>query len=598
MIFIISKHFVDILRMIHKRYVSVHLNVAGGVVMKLLIDGICVVPQPGESLLDIIRRMGLDSDRLSERPLAAQIAGEVFNLNYIPVRERDITEERVSIRRAMAASKGEIRLLRYDDPAGKDVYTRTAQYIMFLALHQLYPQAHAKMNCTVGPALFVEVTGADGFSAAAVKEKISQLVEQDAPFLRRRVTLENAISGYQRSGDDDKARLLSWRKETYFDQYVYEDFSDYYYGELAPSMGYLSVWDVLPAEDGLLFVYPDENAPDSVAPYTPMPNFTHVNRESKRWCTLMECETVADLNDLVINGKIRELIRVNEALHEKRYAQVADEICRRGAKAVMLAGPSSSGKTTSANRLGTQLRVHGKKPILMSLDDYYVDRDTIQPGPDGKVDLEHINTIDTDLFSIHLKALLSGKEVELPSFNFLTGKREWKGHKMQLDQNTVIIVEGLHALNPILLPDDLDPNLVFKFYVSALLPLNLDYHNRIPSSFLRLMRRTVRDLEGRGSSVEQTMSMWDSVRRGEHCWIFPFQENADVIFNTSTIYELAILKRHIYPLLTAVEPEESCYEQVRALVKILNYVQEADVDDEIPPTSLVREFIGGNSYYK
>ena len=296
--------------------------------------------------------------------------------------------------------------------------------------------------------------------------------------------------------------------------------------------------------------------------------------------------------------RIRELIRVNEALHEKRYAQVADEICERGAKAVMLAGPSSSGKTTSANRLATQLRVHGKKPILMSLDDYYIDRDKIPPGPDGKLDLEHINTIDTDLFRQHLKALLLGEEVELPTFDFISGKRQWHGHKMQLHPQTIIIVEGLHALNPILLPEDLDPSLVFKFYVSALLPLNLDDHNRIPSSTLRLMRRTVRDLEGRGSSVERTMSMWDSVRRGEHRWIFPFQENADVIFNTSTVYELTVLKRHIYPLLTAVTPEEPCYEQVRAIVKILNYVLEADVDDEIPPTSLVREFIGGNSFYK
>ena len=212
--------------------------------------------------------------------------------------------------------------------------------------------------------------------------------------------------------------------------------------------------------------------------------------------------------------------------------------------------------------------------------------------------MEHINTIDTELFRQHLKALLLGQEIELPTFDFITGRRQWRGHRMQLQHNTVIIVEGLHALNPTLLPEDLDPSLVFKFYVSALLPLNLDDHNRIPSNLLRLMRRTVRDLEGRGSSVEKTMSMWDSVRRGEHRGIFPFQERADVIFNTSTIYELAVLKRHIYPLLTAVQPEEPCYEQVRSLVKILNYVLEADVDDEIPPTSLVREFIGGNSYYK
>ena len=202
------------------------------------------------------------------------------------------------------------------------------------------------------------------------------------------------------------------------------------------------------------------------------------------------------------------------------------------------------------------------------------------------------------MFRVHLRQLLAGEEVELPVFNFITGKREWKGHKMRLSRDTVIIVEGLHALNPVLLPADLDKALVFKLYVSALLPLNLDDHNRIPSSYLRLLRRTVRDYENRGSSVEKTLSMWDSVRRGEERWIFPYQENADVIFNSSTLYELAVLKNHIYPLLNAVQPEQSCYEQVRAMVKILNYVQPAQVEDEIPPTSLVREFIGGNSFYR
>ena len=566
--------------------------------MKLMIDGIPVVPETDESLLQMVRRTGLDAKQLSGRPLAAKIAGEVFNLNYIPVRKQDISEDRLSIRRAMAASNGEIHLLRYDDPAGKDVYARTVQFVLFLAIHQLYPNAKAKMNCTVGPALFVEVTGADNFCVADLKAQMNKLVSEDAPLVRKRTTTAEAIREYRERGNLDKAQLLSWRKELTFDQYVYEDFRDYFYGELTPSIGYLSVWDILPAEDGFLFVYPDENNPDRVASYTPMPNYIRINKESKHWCQLMECETVADLNAMVQNGSIRELIRVNEALHEKRYAQVADEICRRGCRVVMLAGPSSSGKTTSANRLATQLRVHGRKPVLMSLDDYYIDRDKIPPEPDGTLDLEHINTIDTGLFRQHISELLSGKEIEIPSFNFKSGKREWGGHKLQLHEQTVIIVEGLHALNPVLLPEGMDLNRIYKFYVSALLPLNLDDHNRIPSSLLRLMRRTVRDLEGRGSSVERTMSMWDSVRRGEKRWIFPFQEGADTIFNSSTVYELAVLKKHIYPLLTAVEPEESCYEQVRALVKILNYVAEADVDDEIPPTSLVREFIGGNSFYK
>ena len=566
--------------------------------MQLLIDGNPIQAKPGMSLLQLIKELNLDSSILKDKPIAAKIAGEVFNLNYIPVRISDVNDDRSSIRRAMAASNGIVSLLRYTDPVGKDVYTRTAQFVIFLALRQLYPAARCKMNCTVGNAVYIEVQEAADFDAVKLKQTVKKIVSDNVPLRRRRVDTYDGIKLFQDQGQEDKSRLLGWRKQTYLDLYTYEDFSDYYYGETAPSTGYLQVWDILPAKGGFMFLFPDDNNPDQVSSYEEMPHFLSVFTEGERWCELMACETVADLNDLVKNGRIRELIRVNEALHEKRFSQVADAVCERNVKAVMLAGPSSSGKTTSANRLATQLRVHGKRPILMSLDDYSLDRDKIAPGPDGKLDLEHINTIDTQLFRQHLSMLLRGKTVKLPSFNFKTGKREWTGAELALSENSVIIVEGLHALNPVLLPADVEAGRVFKLYVSPLLPLNLDDHNRIPTSLLRLLRRTVRDYETRGASVQQTMAMWDSVRRGEKRWIFPYQENADVIFNSSTLYELAVLKKHIYPLLAAVEPEDSCYEQVRGLVKVLNYVLEADVDDEIPPTSLVREFIGGNTFYQ
>ncbi|HIT33301.1 MAG TPA: nucleoside kinase [Candidatus Faecousia intestinigallinarum] len=566
--------------------------------MELTIDGRKIQPRVGQTLLELVRELNLDSLTLSQRPLAAKIAGEVFSLNYVPVREQEDIAERPSIRRAMAASGGLVRLLRMGDPAGREVYVRTAQFIMFLAIRQLWPHARAKMNCTLGQALFVEIVDAPEFDANALKKRVAELVAEDFPLLRRRVATAEAAERFRQAGLEDKARLLAWRAAPVFDEYAYGDFSDYYYGELAPSTGFLQLWDIASVDNGFLFLFPDEQYPDQLGQWPQMPNLFSVFNEGERWCTLMECESVADLNDLTNSGKIRELIRVNEALHEKRFAQVADLICQREAKAVLLAGPSSSGKTTSANRLATQLRVHGKKPILMGLDDYYIDRDKIPPGPDGKLDLEHINTIDTDLFREHLGKLLAGDAVELPSFNFVTGRREWRGRKMRLTAESVILIEGLHGLNPALLPEDIDRRMVFRMYVSPLLPLNLDDHNRIPTSYLRLLRRIVRDYETRNASVAHTISMWDSVRRGERRWIFPYQENADVIFNSSTLYELAVLKKHIFPLLTAVTPEESCYDEVRAIVKILNYVQEADVDDEIPPTSLVREFIGGNSFYR
>ena len=566
--------------------------------MKLKIDGREVIVRADQSLLDIITEMGLVTGKLSTDPIAAKIAGDVFTLNYVPLREKDVRPTSERVRQAVAASNGEIRLLRYSDSAGAEVYTRTAQFVLFLAIEQLWPNAVAKMSFTVGCGLYVKVSGADDFSAEALRERVDKIVEENIPLVRQRIKTEKAIAYYRENGQDDKARLLGYRPIPHFDIYRHGDFADYFYGEVAPSTGYLKSYDILEAEGGFIFVFPNKKTPDRVSQYKEFPNLFAVCNEGKEWGELMECETVADLNQLVENGKIRELIRINEALHEKKFSEIADSICERGIKAVMLAGPSSSGKTTSANRLSTQLRVHGKKPILMSLDDYYIDRDKIEPGPDGKVDLEHINTIDTELFGQHLEMLLNGEEVELPSFSFKKGRREWLGHKLKLNEKSVIIVEGLHAMNPVLLPDTLDSSLIFRLFVTPLLPLNLDDHNRIPSSYLRLLRRIVRDYETRGASVAHTLDMWQSVRAGEEKWIYPFQENADVMFNSSTLYELAVLKKHIFPLLTEIQPQDDCYDQVKSIVKVLNFIHEADVDFEIPPTSLVREFIGGNTFYQ
>ena len=566
--------------------------------MKLIIENKTCDALPGESLYDIAKRLGFVNNKLSNDPIVAKISGRVFTLGYVPLREKDIAPERKTIRTAILASGGVVKLLRYSDPQGRDAYMRTAQFIIFLAIETLWPESRAKMSCTVGSGVYFKVTGAPDFSVERLKEKIDEIIKADLPLVRRKVPTSEAIAYYEEKGFTDKANLLRYRKNTTFKIYESGDFKDYFYGEMAPSTSFFRSFDIIPSQEGFILILPDIKNPDKVSEFHDSPNFFSVYTEGKDWGELMGCETVSDLNELVKSGKIRELIRVNEALHEKKFSEIADMICERGTKAVMLAGPSSSGKTTSANRLATQLRVHGKTPILMSLDDYYIDRDQLEPGPDGTVDLEHINTIDTELFGIHLGELFEGKEVELPTFNFKKGKREWCGHKLKLTERSVIIVEGLHGLNPNLLPQGLAPNLIFRLYVTPLLALNLDDHNRIPSSYLRLLRRTVRDYESRGASVQRTLAMWDSVRRGEEKWIYPFQENADVILNSSTLYELCVLKKHIYPLLTPIDASDECYDQVRAMVKVLNYVLEADVDDEIPPTSLVREFIGGNSFYK
>ena len=566
--------------------------------MRLIIDGKVYLAKPDQSLYDMVKDLGMITGNLATDPIAAKIAGRIFTLNYVPLRTKDITPDRSSMRTAMAASDGVVNLIKYTDNDGKDVYTRTAQFILFLAISRRYPKAQSSMNCTIGSGLYIKVIGDESFSANELKSEVENIVSEDFPLLRKRIPTTELIKYYESIGMRDKARLLKYRKKEYVDVYENNGFIDYFYGEMAPSTAFLRSWDIISAPEGFIFVYPDRENPNKVALFKESPALFSVSRESKRWGELMGCETVADLNKMVESNRIRELVRVNEALHEKKFSQIADMICERGAKAVMLAGPSSSGKTTSGNRLATQLRVHGKTPVLISLDDYYIDRDKIAPGPDGKLDLEHINTIDTELFAEHLSLLLAGETVELPSFDFTIAKRVWNGHKLTLSENSVIIVEGIHGLNPMLLPKQLDKNLVFKMFVSPLLPLSLDHHNRIPTSYLRLLRRIVRDHATRGASVQRTLSMWDSVRSGERKWIFPFQENADVIFNSSTLYELAVLKKYIYPLLKEISASDEYYTQARTIVKFLNYVTEADIDDEIPPTSIVREFIGGNSFYK
>jgi uridine kinase len=570
--------------------------------MKLTIDGIVADVQCGESLLDVVHRLGLDSTDLKIRPLAANIAGETFTLNFVPLREENSqTAQRVTLRRALLAANGVVTLLRYDSARGNRVYERTMLFVFLLTMRKLYPKTRVRVSYAVGAGLFATID--DGTQLCQtdidrIKASMCEVVAADLTLERKRLEIEDAIDFFSADGQEDKVRLLKYRQFSYFDVYRQEDYVDYFYGEMAPSTGYASVFDLQAHMGGLLLLRPSLADPNVPAAHVSLPRLSGVFFESEEWAKLMHCAVVADLNDMVLSGKVRTLIRVNEALHEKRFAQLADEIVERGARAVLIAGPSSSGKTTSANRLCTQLRVHGKTPILVSLDNYYLNRDKLLPGPDGTVDLEDIATIDVPQFQEDLTRLLRGEEVELPVYDFIHQKRGAQGKRVLIDENTQLVIEGIHGLNPLLLPDNVDRKMVFRLYVSALTTLNLDDHNRVPTTYLRLLRRIVRDYETRGASIEKTLSMWDSVRAGEEKWIFPFQEDADAIFNSTLIYEPAVLKKHIFPLLSAVEPENSYYDEVRSIVKFLNYFVEADVEDEIPPTSLLREFIGGNTFYR
>lgn len=556
--------------------------------MKITVEGKNVDIAAGESILCALSRLGLNKTNPADKPLAAMIGGEVFNLNYAPKRECCI------------------RLLRYGDEEGRRVYERTLQFVFILAVRRIFPGARLVMRYSAGEGLYITVEKADtgepltATDTELLRGEMERITAAAYPFVRRRLDVRDAIDFYTKDGQQDKADLLRCRRFSYFDVYSCpdcSDYMDYFYGEMAPSTDYVRVFALHTLPDAIVMLLPSNDNPTIPAQYESSPKLLAVFAESDKWGRLMHVANAVDLNRRVENGSIRELIRVNEALHEKTYARVADEIIARRAKAVMLAGPSSSGKTTSANRIATQLRADGLDPVMLSLDDYYIDRDRIPRDENGEMDLEHISTLDIPRFNSDLALLLDGCEAEIPRFNFKTGKREPAGAVLKLHRDQPLIIEGIHALNPLML-GNCDPNSVFRIYVSALTTLNLDDHNRIRTTDLRLLRRLVRDYETRNASMEHTLGMWASVRRGEARWIFPYQENADRILNTTLHYEVAVLKRYVYPLLDAVPPESVHYCAARGIVKFLNYFVEAAVEDEIPPTSILREFIGGNTFYK
>lgn len=476
-------------------------------------------------------------------------------------------------------------------------YERSARLLLLLALRRMAPGAKVRFEHSIGQGIYTTVTGLELTAAMVrrIEQTMREICAQNLPIEKSRMTREAAMALFAKQGQEDTVRLLTYRPYEHFDVYTCDALSEYFYGDMVASTGEIDRFALRFYYPGMVLLLPERvGAP--VAPFVERPQLMRTYAKSGESSRILGCENAADVDDMIRSGEIRTFIRVSEALHDRAIAQIAERIVARGARIVFVAGPSSSGKTTFVNRLGIQLRVSGKRPVAISLDNYYRNREDVPIGADGKPDLECLESIDVPLFNAQLIDLLAGHEVEIPRYSFKLKKRETQGMKLRVDRDQVIIVEGIHGLNP-RLSDDVPSELKFLVYVSALTQLNLDDHNRIRATDVRLLRRIVRDQRTRGTDAIGTMQMWDSVRAGEEAYIFPYQERADIMFDSSLFYEIPMLKKYAYPLLKEVPKESEHYTRSRRMVKFLNYFVDCDAEDEIPPTSILREFIGGCTFY-
>jgi len=488
-------------------------------------------------------------------------------------------------------------MLKYEE--NRRIYERSVRLILLLAVRDVCPGARVRIEHSIGAGVYMNVSGVSLTSALVrrIEARMHEIAQADLPIIRSRWTRAQAIEYFDAQGQEDTVRLLSYRPFEHFDVYTCDGMSEYFYGDMVKSTGEASRFALRFYYPGMVLLLPDEDLSGEPAPFVERPQLMRTYAEANEHSRILQCESAADLNDIIARGEARTFIRVSEALHERSIAHIAERIVARGARVVFVAGPSSSGKTTFANRLSVQLRLSGKCPVAISLDNYYRNREDVPLNPDGTPDLECLEAIDVPLFNEQLIDLLAGREVELPRYSFYTKRREQKGMRLRVLQDDVLIVEGIHGLND-QLSADIPSELKFRVYVSALTQLNLDGHNRIRTTDVRLMRRMVRDNRTRATNALETMQMWDKVRYGEEKYIFPFQEKADVMFNTSLLYEIAVLKKYAYPLLKEIGKDSPYYTRSRRLCKFLHYFKDLAEEDEIPPTSILREFVGGCTFYE
>ena len=531
----------------------------------------------GSTLSDIFRDFQL---AMPYGPISAKVNNKVEGMHFRVFHNKDV------------------EFLDMHSASGSRAYTRSLFFVLCKAVHDLYPGSEVVIDTPVSNGYFCNLQLGHPVmqqDADRIRIRMQEIIDARFPILRHETTTEDAINMFRSLGDGAKVKLLESSGALYTIYYTIDDYKDYYYGSMLTNTSQIYLFGIEKYYDGVLLRIPSLQDPGKLGEMVPQDKMFEVFKEHHRWQSILGITTVGDFNEAVKQGHTTDLINVSEALQEKRISQIADQIAeRRGTRVVLIAGPSSSGKTTFCKRLSVQLLASGIKPVQISLDDYFVNRELTPKDEKGELDYESIYALDIPLINEQFQALFRGEEVELPKYNFQTGKSEKGGRRLQLADNNVLVVEGIHALNP-QLTDRIPAAQKFKIYASALTTILLDDHNYIPTTDNRLLRRIIRDNKYRGCTAQETIHRWPSVRAGENKWIFPYQENADVMFNTAMLFELAVIKAQAEPLLEMVPENCEEYAEAYRLRKFLKYFSQIP-NRSLPPTSLLREFLGGSSF--
>ena len=532
----------------------------------------------GSTLFDIFSAFDL---KMTHGPVSARVNNKVEGMHYRVYNSKDV------------------EFLDMTSSSGSRAYTRTLFFVLCKAVQDIYPATDVVIDIPVSNGFYVDIRLGRPVvdeDVNIIRRRMQEIIDARMPIRRFTVPTEEAVALFQEKGDVEKVKLLKTSGSIYTTYYKIGDYVDYYYGTLLTNTSQLYLFGLEKYYDGMLLRIPSIKNPDVLGEMTRQDKMFEIFKEHHRWQSILGIRTVGDFNQAIDANHSTDIINISEALQEKKIAKIAEEIAsRKGVKLVLLAGPSSSGKTTSCKRLSIQLAVNGLKPLQISLDDYFVDREKTPKDASGEYDYESIYALDLDLINEQFNALFRGEEVELPKYDFQSGKSKKSGNRLKMNDNNVLVVEGIHALNPELTAH-IPQEQIFRVYASALTTILLDNHNYIPTTDNRLLRRIIRDYKYRGVSAQETIHRWPSVRAGENKWIFPFQENADAMLNTAMLYELAVIKMQAEPLLQQVPENCEEYAEAYRLLKFLKYFKGIPYNN-LPPTSLLREFLGGSSFH-